>query len=55
MIMGKPRESVIGLGVVLLGLPVYHIVFTNLKHRNLSAAMVHPGEATSSSAGVETT
>jgi APA family basic amino acid/polyamine antiporter len=54
MIMGKPRESLIGLGVVLLGLPVYHIVFTNLKHRGMSAAMSHQGEATSSSAGVET-
>jgi APA family basic amino acid/polyamine antiporter len=54
MIIGKPRESLIGLGVVLLGLPVYHIVFTNLKHRGMSAAMSHQGEATSSSAGVET-
>lgn len=41
MAIDKPRHAGTGMAVVLLGLPVYHLVFTRLTPR------VIPGEAPS--------
>jgi hypothetical protein len=34
MALDKPGQSAVGLGVVLVGLPVYQLVFTRQKQRS---------------------
>jgi hypothetical protein len=55
MAIDKPSHSGIGLAVVLLGLPVYHMVFARRAPRGVLGEISNPGEASSATTGVETT
>ena len=55
MAMNKPKHAGIGLAVVLLGLPVYHLVFTRLAPREAPGDASSLAESSPASAAVETT
>ena len=55
MAMNKPKHAGIGLAVVLLGLPVYHLVFTRLAPREAPGDASSLAESSPASAAVEAT
>ena len=55
MAMNKPKHAGIGLAVVLLGLPVYHLVFTRLAPREAPGDASGLAGSSPASAAVETT
>jgi len=55
MAMNKPKHAGIGLAVVLLGLRVYHLVFTRLAPREAPGDASSLAESSPASAAVETT
>ena len=55
MAMNKPKHAGIGLAVVLLGLPVYHLVVTRLAPREAPGDASSLAESSPASAAVETT
>ena len=55
MAMNKPKHAGIGLAVVLLGLPVYQLVFTRLAPREAPGDASSRAESSPASAAVETT
>ena len=55
MAMNKPKHAGIGLAVVLLGLPVYHLVFSRLAPREAPGDASSLAESSPASAAVETT
>jgi len=55
MAMNKPKHAGIGLAVVLLGLPVYHLVFTRLAPREAPGDASGLAGSSPASVAVETT
>src|SRR5271157_705687 len=55
MAMNKRKHAGIGLAVVLLGLPVYHLLFTRLAPREVPGDGLSLAESSPASAAVETT
>jgi len=55
MAMNKPKHAGIGLAVVLLGLPVYHLVFTRLAPLEASGEASGLAGSSPASPAVETT
>src|SRR5208337_2134164 len=55
MAMNKPKHAGIGLAVVLLGLPVYHLVFTRLAPREAPGDASGLAGSSPASPAVETT
>ena len=53
--MNQPKHAGIGLAVVLLGLPVYHLLFTRLAPREVPGDGLSLAESSPASAAVETT
>ena len=53
--MNQPKHAGIGLAVVLLGLPVYHLLFTRLAPREVPGHVSSLAESLPASAAVETT
>jgi APA family basic amino acid/polyamine antiporter len=53
LIADKPRHSGLGLGVVLLGLPVYQLIFAKLVLRRSNCKVTTPAEPYEASASVE--
>ncbi|MGA2705289.1 MAG: hypothetical protein ABSH35_29915 [Isosphaeraceae bacterium] len=55
MAMNKPKHAGIGLAVVVLGLPVYHLVFTRLAPREAPGDASGLAGSSPASPAVETT
>jgi APA family basic amino acid/polyamine antiporter len=53
LIADKPRHSGLGLGVVLLGLPVYHLVFAKLVRQRFGGMITTPAKPHDASASAE--
>ena len=53
--VSKPGHAGIGMGVVLLGVPVYHLVFTKLARRDAPANDLNPARSSAVAASVEST